>query len=361
MKFALFYHSLVSDWNHGNAHFLRGIASELLARGHGVAVYEPRDSWSLRNLAGEHGDAPIQRFREAYPELDSIRYDLADLDLEAIAGGVDVVIVHEWNDPALVNRMGALGRRRGSFRVYFHDTHHRIVTDPASMDAFDLSGYVGVLAYGKVLRDMYVRTRRAKRAWTWHEAADIRRFRPALGGEGEKGLVWIGNWGDEERSAELREFLIEPVKSLELRASVYGVRYPESAREALSEAGIDYRGWLPNFDVPKVFSQFELTMHIPRRPYVEALPGIPTIRVFEALACGIPLICSPWQDAENLFTPGADYLVARNGKEMKRALRLLLDNPDVAQGLAARGRETIQARHTCAHRVDELMEIIGRD
>ncbi|MGH8174867.1 MAG: glycosyltransferase, partial [Steroidobacter sp.] len=46
MKFVLFYHSLVSDWNHGNAHFLRGVVSELLARGHAVDVYEPENGWS---------------------------------------------------------------------------------------------------------------------------------------------------------------------------------------------------------------------------------------------------------------------------------------------------------------------------
>src|SRR5881396_2407079 len=62
VKFVLFYHSLVSDWNHGNAHFLRGIATELLKRGHDVAIYEPRDSWSRQNLVKEHGWEPIRRF-----------------------------------------------------------------------------------------------------------------------------------------------------------------------------------------------------------------------------------------------------------------------------------------------------------
>ena len=98
-------------------------------------------------------------------------------------------------------------------------------------------------------------------------------------------------------------------------------------------------------------------MHVPRRPYTRALPGIPTIRVFEALACGIPLICAPWEDAEGLFTPGEDFLVARNGAEMRRHLRSLLTDKGQARELAAHGLRTIQARHTCAHRVDELLGI----
>ena len=57
MKIVLFYHSLVSDWNHGNAHFLRGVATELIDRGHDVHIYEPANSWSRENLVAEYGDA----------------------------------------------------------------------------------------------------------------------------------------------------------------------------------------------------------------------------------------------------------------------------------------------------------------
>jgi spore maturation protein CgeB len=89
------------------------------------------------------------------------------------------------------------------------------------------------------------------------------------------------------------------------------------------------------------------------------LPGIPTIRVFEALACGIPLVSAPWHDAEGLFSPGEDFLVARDGDEMRRHLEALLADPDRAAALAERGRRTVLARHTCAHRVDELLAIAG--
>jgi spore maturation protein CgeB len=140
---------------------------------------------------------------------------------------------------------------------------------------------------------------------------------------------------------------------------VHGVRYPPSAIERLADAGIDYAGWLPNYRVPEAFANSRITLHIPRRPYVEALPGIPTIRVFEALACGIPLICAPWCDDERLFAPGVDYLIARGGREMRDHLALLLSDPPLARRLAEHGRGTILARHTCAHRVDEFMGILG--
>jgi spore maturation protein CgeB len=225
------------------------------------------------------------------------------------------------------------------------------------MAAYDLTHYDGVLAFGRVLRDLYLDRGWTPRAFTWHEAADTRLFHPIAGEPIEGDLVWVGNWGDDERTAELHEFLLEPVRDLGLRARVHGVRYPAEARSALDAAGIEFAGWLPNHRVPRAFARFRATVHVPRRPYVRALPGIPTIRVFEALACGIPLVSAPWPDVEELFTPGEDFLVARDGAAMRRQLRHLLHDPDFARELAERGRRTILARHTCAHRVHELLEI----
>jgi len=172
-------------------------------------------------------------------------------------------------------------------------------------------------------------------------------------------LIWIGNWGDDERSSEIMSFLVEPAKKLKLRATARGVRYPDTALRALRAAEIDYGGWLANAAVPRTFAEHQVTMHIPRRPYVEALPGIPTIRVFEALSCGIPLVSAPWTDAEGLFRPGKDFCIARDGEEMARLLRQLLAEPAFAAEMAASGLETVRARHTCGHRVDELLAILA--
>lgn len=355
MRIVLFYQSLISDWNHGNAHFLRGVASELLARGHKVDVYEPRNSWTVENLIAENGWTPVIEFERAYPQLDSTRYDLEHLDVHAALSEADLVIVHEWNEPELIERVGEYRHASGDFVLLFHDTHHRIAAHERL--PFTLRHYDGVLAYGQVLTDKYLRNGWAERAWTWHEAADTRVFHPLPHIARTLDLVWIGNWGDDERTAELHEFLIQPVKELKLHAEVYGVRYPAEAIAALNDAGIRYRGWLPNYKVPEVFAASRLTLHIPRRPYVRELPGIPTIRPFEALACGIPLICSAWDDAEHLFTPGRDFLVARDGAEMRQLIARVLRDSSLAEELAKHGLETITRKHTCRHRVHELLKI----
>src|SRR4051812_36358833 len=354
----MFYHSLVSDWNHGNAHFLRGVVSELLARGHDVEVFEPADGWSRANLVKDHGTNPLEEFRRHYPELQSNLYDARTLDLDEVLRDADLVIVHEWNDRALVNRIGLHHARHDSYCLLFHDTHHRAMSQPEEMAAYDLSEYDGVLAFGQAICERYLAEGWSRRAWVWHEAADVKRFYPQRQSEPRGELVWIGNWGDNERAAELEEYLIRPVAELGLKAAVYGVRYPSAALERLASAGIEYRGWLPNWDVPRVFGEYRLTIHVPRRPYVRQLPGIPTIRMFEALACGIPLVSAYWDDAEGLFTPRKDYLVAHSGREMCNQVRRLLDKPGLASELAERGHQTILARHTCAHRVEELLEIV---
>jgi spore maturation protein CgeB len=356
MRIVLFYHSLISDWNHGNAHFLRGIVTELLRAGHSVTVYEPLGGWSLTNLLEEHGDRARLAFHQAYPLLQSEFYEPERLDLDYALDGAELVIVHEWNDHDVVARIGEYRAKSPDFRLLFHDTHHRSISDPAEMRRYDLRHYDGVLAFGEIIRNLYLEQGWAADAWTWHEAADVRVFKP-VEQSSERDIVWIGNWGDDERTDELKAFVFEPVRELELSATAYGVRYPQEAVGMLEDAGIDYRGWLPNFEAPLSFASHRFTVHVPRQFYADSLPGIPTIRPFEAMACGIPLVCSPWEDAEGLFRRGRDHLVARDGAQMKSIMKALIHDDEMARELSKNGRETIMAAHTCAHRVDELMDI----
>jgi spore maturation protein CgeB len=358
MRFVYFTHSLRSCWNHGNAHFLRGVMRDLMRRAHEVRVLEPAGAWSVENLLRDHGEEGFEAFRAAYPDLAPEAYG-ADLDLEAACEDAEVVIVHEWNDPSLVAKLGRLRARGAGFRLLFHDTHHRAVSDPKSMRGLDLSGYDGVLAFGETLAAVYRKWGWGRRAFVWHEAADITLFRPPSEPTDRKGLVWIGNWGDGERTAELEKFLLAPAREAGLPLDIHGVRYPKEALALLDRYGARYRGWLPNARAPEVFARHLATTHVPRRFYAKVLPGIPTIRVFEALACGLPLVSAPWDDAEGLFRPGQDFLFARDGVEMTRHLRALAKDPDLRASLAESGLATIRDRHTCAHRVDELLDIVA--
>ena len=358
MHFVFYTHSLVSDWNHGNAHFLRGVMRDLMSRGHSVLALEPVESWSRKNLLETQGPAAIERFGQDFPGLTARQYDAA-FDHEAAVDDADVVLVHEWTDPELVARLGRARRDGGRFTLMFHDTHHRAVSAEEDIAALTLQHYDVILAFGETLRQRYLKAGWGRQVVTWHEAADHVLFHPMPEIERERDLIWIGNWGDDERSAEIREFLIEPAGDLRLTGTVHGVRYPEDAVAAVRDAGLEHGGWIANVDAPRAFARHRVTMHIPRRPYVEALPGIPTIRMFEALACGIPLVSAPWEDAENLFRPDTDFLFARDGEDMRHLLTDILTDRSLAKDLERHGLETILARHTCAHRVDELLAVLA--
>jgi spore maturation protein CgeB len=359
MRIVYFTHSLRSCWNHGNAHFLRGVLSELAARGHEVVPCEPATNWSLDNLIKDAGASGLADFERAYPALKPVAYR-STREAAGYTEGADLVIVHEWNEPALVAALGALRRDGASFTLLFHDTHHRAVSEPQAIGAFDLDGYDGVLAFGERLSDVYRDWGWGDRVFTWHEAADINVFHPQTTETQRSGLVWIGNWGDGERSEELEHFLLRPAQEAGMALDIYGVRYPAHALDMLRAYGASYHGWLPNARTPQIFAQHLATVHVPRRFYRTHLPGIPTIRVFEALACGIPLVCAPWEDSEGLFTTGQDYLVAEDGVAMTRQLMRLRDDAALRQELAQHGLATIRKRHTCAHRVEELLGIVAR-
>jgi spore maturation protein CgeB len=359
MNIVYFTHSLQSCWNHGNAHFLRGVLSELIARGHSVRALEPRDSWSLQNLMEDAGPAALEPFRTLYPELHPSSFGPED-PVYALIGDADLVLVHEWNDPKLVGELGRLRASGGRFRLLFHDTHHRAVSAPEEMRTFDLGGYDGVLAFGEAVAEIYRSWGWGSRVFTWHEAADTRRFKPPEQQGERQGLVWIGNWGDGERSAEIEEFLLRPARQAGMSLDIYGVRYPSDALATLARYDARYNGWAANAAVPEIFARHLATVHVPRRFYASTLPGIPTIRMFEALACGIPLISAPWDDCEDLFRPGEDFLFASDGTEMVAHLRRLRNEPELRAALVRSGLETIRSRHSCAHRVDELLAIAAR-
>jgi len=361
LRIAYLAHALQSDWNNGNAHFLRGLLRAMQALGHEVRVFEPVREWSINNLRTERaGEQSLKQFVETYPDLRVITYGAPSGDDAAFWRGalkdLDIVVLHEWNPPALAKLLLEV-RQKAGFKLLLHDTHHRASSSPEQMRLFGTDRFDGVIAFGEALRTIYRERFGLERVWTLHEAADTTVFKPLPGRAKKQDVVWIGNWGDDERSREIREFLLRPGSAMADREFVlYGVRYPEEALQALKHAGVQYGGYLPNLEAVRVYAESRLTVHIPRQQYAEAMHGIPTIRVFEALACGIPLISAPWSDSEHLFRDG-DYSIARNGAEMQAQMERLLDDEAAAQAQVQRGLETVLARHTCGHRADDLTAI----
>jgi spore maturation protein CgeB len=351
-----FVHSIRSDWNNGNAHFQRGLVRALGKMGHKITCLEAESNWSFDNLQCEHqASQALEQYQKTYPDIEIQFYLPNQQDLRKLLADADIVIVHEWTESNVVNEILALQNKFG-FRTLFHDTHHRASSNPGQIAEMQVVKFDGVLAFGEALRQIYLNKFGIDCVWTLHEAADTTVFYPEDKGK-ITDLVWIGNWGDGERSEELHKFLIYPVMQIpDIQAMVYGVRYPQEGLASLDKAGIEFKGYLPNLASPNVYHQARMTIHIPRKQYSRAMNGIPTIRVFEALASGIPLISAPWHDTEKLFCPG-DFIYVNNEKEMALAIEYLLKHPKAAQEMAQRGLSTVLERHTCMHRAEQLTEI----
>jgi spore maturation protein CgeB len=360
-RIAYFAHAVRSDWNNGNAHFLRGLLRSLGQCGHEVEIFEPQDGWSIESLRQERrGEESLSQFQRVYPDLLVRPYVAADVSGIDRTGRcrralreIDIVIMHEWNPPELAHFLLELREQLG-FKLLFHDTHHRASSSPEQIRLFGTNRFDGVVVFGEALRKIYRERLNIERVWTLHEAADTTVFKPLEGATKRRDVVWIGNWGDDERSTEICQFLLRPAEELrQYRFAIYGVRYPPEALRALEDAGVEYGGYLPNLDGPAMYASARITMHIPRQQYAGAMAGIPTIRVFEALACGIPLISAPWADTEKLFREG-DFCLVRNTRESTAAMDHLLSDENAAAEQASRGLETVLARHTCMHRAEEL-------
>ena len=360
-RFAFFYQSVISDWNHGNAHFLRGLMRALQERGHQAVCYERIDNWSISNLLAINPRA-VQEFRCQFPDLRFERYEVGSSFedwLRRRLEDADVVVVHEWNEPEVIRNIARVAKERG-IHALFHDTHYRVVLDAEHRAELDLGSYNTILAYSPSLAERY-RSLGFQRVHVLHEAADISVFAP-VDLPKTTDVVFVGNYGDGDRSHELEEYVFGPRAELRhLSYAVYGVRYPEAVLARLSN-GLDiaYRGWLANVQVPCVYSSARTVLHVPRRQYVELLRGTPTIRVFEALASGACLISLPWQDTDRLFEAGRDYAVAHTPAEMRSLIAWLCADDAARQSLGEHGRETILKRHTCGHRADELLEVLAQ-
>ena len=257
-----------------------------------------------------------------------------------------MVIVHEWNEPWLVARIGRARRRGGRFTLLFHDTHHRAVSDPDAIRAFDLDGYDGVLAFGETLSEVYRRWGWGDRVFIWHEAADTRLFQPPAEETRREGLVWIGNWGDDERSAELESFLLRPARTVGLPLDIYGVRYPEHALDALRRYGARYRGWLPNARAPEVFAAISRPCTCRAASTSKCCPASrpsASSRRWPAASRSSRRLGATRRDCS---APGEDYLVAHDEAAMERHLAALRDDPALrARARRERPRDDPRAPH----------------
>ena len=357
MRIVFFSHSLLSDWNHGNAHFLRGVVAELhAARPRRRASTSRATPGASRTCSPSTARRRSTRFRARLSRRSPARATTRRRSTSTARSTAPTSCSStSGTTPTWCGASARTARGTAAIALLFHDTHHRVGhRRPRRWPPTTSTHYDGVLAFGDVLRDLYLRPRLGAARLDLARGGRHPRLPPAPGDRARRATS-SGSATGATTSAppSCTSSCIEPVRdAAACTARVHGVRYPDEARAALAAAGIDYAGWLPNFrGAARSSPAIAVTVHVPRRPYVEALPGIPTIRAFEALACGIPLVSRALGRRRGaVHARAATYLVA--ARRRARCARHLRDAARTIRrwraALAAHGPRDDPARATPA-------------
>jgi spore maturation protein CgeB len=336
MRIVMLGLSATSSWGNGHATNYRALAGALRARGHDVLFLERDMPWYAAN---RDFDAPWIRLYGSVDELERWTDDVRGADLVLVGSYVpDGCAVAEW----------VLQTAAGTTAFWDIDTpvtaaklargDHEYLS-PALVPRFDL--YLSFTG-GPLLDELG-----ARRPVPFYCVADPSLYRPV-----DVPLRWdLGYLGtySADRQPTVEELLVEPARRSDGRFTVAGPQYPPDIEWP---ANVDRFESLPPAEHPSFYCAQRFTLNVTRADMIRA-GWSPSVRLFEAAACGVPVISDWWDGLDEFFEPGQEILVADTADDVLRHLR----EGDRAIGL--RARERVLAAHTAAHRAEELEELVG--
>ncbi len=162
-------------------------------------------------------------------------------------------------------------------------------------------------------------------------------------------LGYLGTWS-ADRQPVLDALMLEAARHWpEGRFAVVGPQYPE---DLAWPRNVERESHLPPPKHCGWYNAQRFTLNVTRADMVRA-GWSPSVRLFEAAACGVPVVSDVWPGLEELFEPGREILFARSAADTLRAVRELGEDERLAIG--ARARRKILSAHTAAHRAEELV------
>jgi len=166
-------------------------------------------------------------------------------------------------------------------------------------------------------------------------------------------LGYLGTYSDDRQPA-LERLLIEPARrNPELRCVVAGPQYPDSIEWPANVERIDH---LPPARHREFYAAQRLTVNVTRADMVRA-GWSPSVRLFEAAACGVPVVSDLWDGIESFFTPGEEIVLAESSDDVLEALERIGREEREQMGL--RARERVLADHTAERRAEQLEEYVA--
>jgi spore maturation protein CgeB len=337
--------SITSSWGNGHATNYRGLVRALARRGHDVLFLErdvpwyaaerdlPEPPWGRTGLYGS-----VEELRERFSEA------LRDADLVVVGSYVpDGVAVAEH----------ALDSSRGPVAFYDLDTPVTLAAlaqgqceylTPELAGRFDLYlSFTGGPTLGRLEREFGVRRARA-----FHCFVDPEAYRPLEAAE-RWAAGYLGTYGADRQPA-LERLLLEPARSRpDLRFVVAGPQYPETVDWPANVERIEH---LAPPEHPAFYAAQRFTVNVTRADMRRA-GWSPSVRLFEAAACGVPVVSDGWEGLDTFFAPGREILV----EETRERLEAL--SAEDARAIGQRARARVLAQHTAEHRAVELEAHVG--
>ena len=345
--------SITSSWGNGHATTYRALLRELQRRGHDVLFLERDRPWYAQNR-----DLPRPPYGRTalYGSLDELRDAFASSVREA-----DLVIVGSFvPDGAAVGEwvQREAGGIKGFYDIDTPVTLARLARGehdylkPSQIPGYDLYlSFTGGPTLARLEREYG-----SPRARVLYCSVDPQLYYPQ-----PQSVAWdLGYMGtySVDRQRGVGELLLQPAHQCpDARFIVAGPQYPASIAWP---SNVEYQPHLPPAKHRDFYNRQRFTLNITRADMIQA-GWSPSVRLFEAAACGTPIISDRWAGLDSLFTPGREILLASRAEEVLAVLRRFGEEERLE--LAARARARILAEHTAAHRAEQLegyaLELLG--
>lgn len=340
--------SITSSWGNGHAATYRGLVRGLRKRGHSVLFLERDAPWyaSSRDMT----DCPYCR-TELYSSIQELEARFAGEVREA-----DFVMVGSYVPEGV--RVGAWVTRTCGGKTGFYDIDTPVTLERLAAGKCDYLEWSLIPRYdmylsftgGPILDRLEVQFR-AKMARALYCSVDPELYFP-VAAEKKWDLGYMGTYSLDRQSG-LDLLLMEPARRWrDGRFIVAGPLYPE----AISwPENIERTDHIPPGDHCAFYNSQRFTLNVTRAEMKRA--GFsPSVRLFEAALCGVPVISDDWEGLDRLFAPGSEILISHSPEETMGYLREMKEQE--AQEIAQRARARVLEKHTSLHRAQELETFI---
>ncbi len=341
--------SLSSSWGNGHATTYRALLKAFSERGHDVLFLEREVPWYAEHRdLGDPGFCRLEFYRDL-TELGRWRDAIAD---------ADAVIVGSYVPEGVA--AGALVQRtaRGVTAFYDIDTPVTLAKlargDEEYLAAGQIPGYDLYLSFtGGPTLDRLMDQYGSPAARVLYCSVDAEVYYP-LGLPHRWDLSYLGTYS-ADRQPKLERLLLEPARRApQLRFAVAGPQYPEGICWPDNVERLEH---VPPCSHPEFYAMSRFTLNVTRDDMVQAGYS-PSVRLFEAGACGTPILSDIWAGIDEIFIPGEDIMLVREAEDV---LHMLLETPESRRlALAAGVQRRVCSYHTAAHRAAELEGYLRR-